>query len=131
MNEEEFWISLKEMAHSTYSKYHAGTEMMLEFDEHFPKYVESNYRVEMYKKNHEFHMTANERYFDLIGFIDALAWISRRDLVDLEHLRSSINPFSDMSEKEAKKYNRMFKDDIRDAQCANKLYIWAVTGEFL
>ena len=53
---------------------------MLNSDENFRNHVERKYRLNQYQKEGEFFMTANERWFHLIGFIDALIWFNRGNL---------------------------------------------------
>lgn len=76
MNKESFKI-LENVAASSFESCHAGLHTMLRTNEQFEKYVERNYRVKKFKETVEFFMTRNELYFHLIGFMDAIIWLSR------------------------------------------------------
>lgn len=141
----------------TYYRNQDGLRLLIEKERNFPKYMEKNYRINQYDENGDLHMTSNERFFHLIGFIDALSlmvrnqWVSTEDLSELSHFtpeKLNINkelksPYykdmlNDMSKSEvieeimsdfAKIQNkRMLRSS--EAQCAMKIYTWIETREW-
>ena len=60
--------------------------------------MERKYRLDAYKEEGEFYMTANERNFHLIGFIDAIVYLSRAKILFPEHKHSRLtNPLTEDS----------------------------------
>ncbi len=67
-------------ARQSFEETHAGLYTLLTSDKNFANHVERKYRLKQYEQEGEFFMTANERWFHLIGFIDALIWFYRGNL---------------------------------------------------
>lgn len=84
----ELYKELKKYAYQSFEETHAGLNTLLNSDENFCNHVERKYRLNQYQKEGEFFMTANEQWFHLIGFIDALIWFNRgnlfKDMVTLQ-----------------------------------------------
>lgn len=68
----ELYNELKKKACNAFEETHAGLDTLLHSDKNFGNHMERQYRLKQYRKEGEFFMTANERWFHLIGFIDAL-----------------------------------------------------------
>lgn len=75
--DKETLEEIKKIAQHSFDEWHAGLNAMLNNHDHFAEYVDKNYRVSKYDVNQEFFMTSNERYFHLIGFMDAIVWFHR------------------------------------------------------
>ena len=81
MNKEAYKI-LKNIAANSFSNVnYIGLRTMLQTDEHFEKYMERNYRIKAFSKEHDFYMTRNELDFHFIGFLDALLWLNRSNML--------------------------------------------------
>ena len=65
---------LKGYAYQSFEETHAGLYTLINSDKNFLNHVEIKYRLKQYQQKGNFFMTANERWFHLIGFIDALIW---------------------------------------------------------
>lgn len=65
----------------SFEETHAGLYTLLTSVKNFANHVERKYRLKQYEQEGEFFMTANERWFHLIGFIDALIWSYRGNLL--------------------------------------------------
>lgn len=76
MNMENY-DNLKDLVARCYEESHAGLKTLLKSDPNFKSYMERKYRLNAYQENGELFMTANERYFHLIGFIDAIIYFER------------------------------------------------------
>lgn len=75
--EKDALLKLRDIAQFSFNEWHAGLNALLNTHEHFTEYVDRNYRVLEYEVNRKFFMTSNERYFHLIGFMDAIIWLHR------------------------------------------------------
>ena len=80
MNKDAF-KTLREVAAYSFSNPYAGLRTMLRADNQFAKYVEKNYRIKKFNEEHNFFMTRNEIDFHLIGFMDAILWLSRSNML--------------------------------------------------
>ncbi|WP_317855998.1 hypothetical protein [Chakrabartyella piscis] len=76
MNRERY-EDLRELAHCSYEDCYAGVKVLLASDPHFKKFMERKYRLAHYYETGDLFLTANERYFHLIGFIDAIIHLER------------------------------------------------------
>jgi len=74
---EELYDTLQRIADNAMHDTYAGLYTMLRSDKSFPKKIERNYRLKSFHENHDFYLTASERQFHLMGFIDAIIWCSR------------------------------------------------------
>lgn len=77
----DLYKALKNYAHECFEETHAGLYTLIHSDKNFVDHVEKKYRLNQYQQEGNFFMTANERWFHLIGFIDALIWFYRGDLL--------------------------------------------------
>jgi len=80
MNAKAFHI-LEEVATRSFSEPYAGLRTMLSSRKNFSKYVEKNYRIKKFLEEHAFYMTRNEIDFHFIGFMDAILWLSRSNML--------------------------------------------------
>jgi len=100
---------LKKVAMKNFKNYHAGLYTLLKTEKYLAKMIERSYRLKAFENEHEFYMTANERIFHLIGFMDAIIYFSRSGLFD-ENDNESKNDFNeddlDENEKEINKKER-------------------------
>jgi len=80
---------LQEMSQFSFEECYAGLNLLLYTDKNFKEFMERKYRLNAYKEEGEFYMTANERNFHLIGFIDAIIYLSRAGILfpDYKHRR--------------------------------------------
>lgn len=76
---------LKEMVAFSFEECHAGLDLLLYNDENFAGFVERKYRLKQYAQEGEFYMTANERSFHLMGFINAIIYLERAGLLFADH----------------------------------------------
>lgn len=80
MNQEYFKV-LKHLARSSFEDAYRGFDVVLDSDENFRKYMERPYRLKVYERELDFYMTANERNFHLVGFLDAIICLERMGLI--------------------------------------------------
>lgn len=78
--EPELYSDLKKYAYSSFENAHAGLYTLLKSDKNFANHMERKYRLKQYEQSGDFYMTANERWFHLIGFIDAIVSFQRGNL---------------------------------------------------
>lgn len=81
MKSDDLYKALKNYACQSFKKAPAGLYTLLTSDKNFANHVERKYRLKQYEQEGEFFMTANERRGHLIGFIDALIWFYRGNLL--------------------------------------------------
>lgn len=87
---------LQKMAMLSFEECYAGLNLLLYTDKNFKAFMERKYRLEQYAEQGEFYMTANERFFHLIGFIDAVVYLERAGIIFQDHKYSRIcNPLSE------------------------------------
>ena len=75
---KENYETLREVSQFSVEEYYAGLNTLLYNEPNFRAFVERKYRLKAYKEEGEFYMTANERFFHTIGFIDAVIWLLER-----------------------------------------------------
>ncbi|GHU68088.1 hypothetical protein AGMMS49983_20250 [Clostridia bacterium] len=98
--DKDSYSSLQKLAHGTYFDYQAGVYTVAHNDKGFKKYMDKPYRFPFYEKGEELYMTHNEKYFQLIGFIDAIVWLSRCDALNLYHLEPiPIHDYEDIDDE--------------------------------
>ena len=78
---QEYYKVLRALAKSSFEDCYHGLNIALESDPQFKKYMERNYRVQVYERENDFYLTANERNFHLIGFMDAIICLERMGLI--------------------------------------------------
>lgn len=129
MKKNQFWGAIKEFALNTYLKRKVGLEYTMQFDKDFEKYVDKNYRVNQYKENGDLYMTANEKYFHLIGFIDALSWLTNQGLVDMHKIQNAIKGTVEIGDN-GQSYDGLTSREnfISGAECVNTLYWYELIG---
>ena len=76
----ELYNDLKKYAYSSFEYAHVGLYTLLKSDKNFANHMERKYRLKQYEQSGDFYMTANERWFHLIGFIDAIVSFQRGNL---------------------------------------------------
>lgn len=87
---------LQKMSQFSFEECYAGLNLLLYTDKNFKAFVERKYRLNAYKEDGEFYMTANERFFHLIGFIDAVIFLERAGILFPDHESARIcNPLSE------------------------------------
>lgn len=74
---KENYETLRDVAQFSFEECYAGLNTLLYNEPNFRAFVERKYRLKSYKEEGEFYMTANERFFHTIGFIDAVLWLER------------------------------------------------------
>ena len=77
----ELYDELRKYVYESFETTHAGLNTLLKSDENFSNYVERQYRLQQYKQTGDFYMTSNEKWFHLIGFIDAIICFERGNLL--------------------------------------------------
>nr|WP_300848799.1 hypothetical protein [uncultured Acetatifactor sp.] len=65
----------------SFEETHAGLYTLLTSVKNFANHMERKYRLKQHEQEGEFFMTANERWFHLIGFVNALIWFYRGNLL--------------------------------------------------
>lgn len=78
---QEYFETLCHMAQSSFEGAYRGLNIALESNENFRKYMERPYRLKVYERELDFFMTANERNFHLVGFLDAIICLERMGLI--------------------------------------------------
>lgn len=78
---QEYFDTLCHMAQSSFEGAYRGLNIALESNENFRKYMERPYRLKVYERELDFFMTANERNFHLVGFLDAIIRLERMGLI--------------------------------------------------
>lgn len=87
----DLYKALKSYAYQSFEETHAGLYTLINSDKNFLNHLERKYRLKQYQQEGDFFMTANERWFHLIGFIDALIWFYRGNLLkDPETLKQEL-----------------------------------------
>ena len=77
----DLYKTLKDYACQSFKETHAGLYTLLTSVKNFANHMERKYRLKQHEQEGEFFMTANERWFHLIGFNDALIWFYRGNLL--------------------------------------------------
>ena len=77
MNSDELY-TLKSMVLENYEQYHDGLRILLESDKGLYKAFGQSPRTKKYLKTENFYLTSKERLTYMMGFIDALAWLTRQ-----------------------------------------------------
>ena len=109
MNKNAFKV-LEEIAAKSFSNPYAGLHTILQMNKQFAKHVERNYRIKKFHDEHIFSMTQNEREFHLMGFMNAIIWLSRSNMlkrtddrvVDDDHFDLEICDDLELDEEELK-----------------------------
>ena len=90
----EQYKALKAIAYQSFESPQAGLHTLVKSDENFVRFVERRSRLKYYEQGGDFFMTANEKYFHLIGFIDALLYFYCSNyLKDVEEVKESITKY--------------------------------------
>lgn len=80
MNKDTY-KTLQSISNESFEECYAGLKIALANDRHFKTFMERRYRLKAYEEQHDFYMTANERNFHMIGFLDALIWMERSGMI--------------------------------------------------
>lgn len=90
----EQYKALKAIAYQSFESPQAGLHTLVKSDNNFVRFVERRSRLKYYEQGGDFFMTANEKYFHLIGFIDALIYFYRSNcLKDVEEVKDGITKY--------------------------------------
>ena len=93
---KQLYALLQDMSQFSFEECYAGLNLLLYTDKNFKAFVERKYRLNAYKEEGEFYMTSNEKFFHLIGFIDAVIFLERGGVLFPNYENSRIsNPLSD------------------------------------
>ena len=122
--ERDVLLMLEKIANYSYDEWHAGLNAMLNSHEHFARYVDKNYRLSQYDENGDFYMPANEHYFHLIGFMDAIIWLHRTHV-----FRSRETDCSDVYEPEDVEERAIWEQAIKEEKSVHSFIINFETGE--
>ncbi|ADU27214.1 hypothetical protein [Ethanoligenens harbinense] len=80
MNRETY-KTMQSIAKESFEECYAGLKIALANDRHFKAFMERRYRLKSYEEQHDFYMTANERNFHMIGFLDAVIWMEHSGMI--------------------------------------------------
>ena len=86
----ENYKTLQHISQFSFEECYAGLNILLYNDPNFKSCVERNYRLKVYASEGEFYMTANERFFHTIGFVDAVIWLERSGYLLPKNERSNV-----------------------------------------
>lgn len=96
MNSDELY-TLKSMVLDNYEQYHDGLRILLESDKGLYKAFGQSPRTK-YLKTENFYLTSKERLTYMMGFIDALAWLTRQGKLAPDTFPTDIAGFTDPEE---------------------------------
>ena len=96
MNSDELY-TLKSMVLDNYEQYHDGLRILLESDKGLFKAFGQSPRTK-YLKTENFYLTSKERLTYMMGFIDALAWLTRQGKLVPDTFPTDIAGFTDPEE---------------------------------
>ena len=96
MNSDELY-TLKSMVLDNYEQYHDGLTILLESDKGLYKAFGQSPRTK-YLKTENFYLTSKERLTYMMGFIDALAWLTRQAKLVPDTFPTDIAGFTDPEE---------------------------------
>lgn len=96
MNSDELY-TLKSMVLDNYEQYHDGLRILLESDKGLYKAFGQSPRTK-YLKTENFYLTSKERLTYMMGFIDALAWLTRQGKLVPDTFPTDIAGFTDPEE---------------------------------
>lgn len=110
MNSDELY-TLKSMVLDNYEQYHDGLRILLESDKGIYKAFGQSPRTK-YLKTENFYLTSKERLTYMMGFIDALAWLTRQGKLVPDTFPTDIAGFTD-PEDPRKNGQNILRSDIR------------------
>lgn len=126
----EWYEDLRELAHCSYEDCYVGVKVLLTSDPHFKKFMERKYRLAHYYETGDLFLTANERYFHLIGFIDAIIYLERSSKFCW---KNNLEPQDDVDEPEDEEerlyLEKLQKIDDRNNEAINSLIRYVECGE--
>ena len=96
MNSDELY-TLKSMVLDNYEQYHDGLRILLESDKGLYKAFGQSPRTK-YLKTENFYLTSKERLTYMMGFIDALAWLTRQGKLVPDTFPTDVAGFTDPEE---------------------------------
>lgn len=96
MNSDELY-TLKSMVLENYEQYHDGLKILLESDKGLYKAFGQSPRTK-YLKTENFYLTSKERLTYMMGFIDALAWLTRQGKLVPDTFPTDVAGFTDPEE---------------------------------
>jgi hypothetical protein len=129
MKKDEFWNQMSNFAFDTYLKRKVGLTYSLQFNENFSKILDKNYRMKQYEENGKLFMTSNERLFHLIGFVDALSWLTNQGLIDTKTIQEVAGGKINQGDA-GQSYDGLTRPQkyIEGANCVNTLYWYELIG---
>lgn len=134
MNKENY-NNLKDFVARCYEESHAGLNTLLKSDSNFRLYMERKYRLNAYRENGDLFMTANERHFHLIGFIDAIIFFERAHQIpwmyraDADFEDDSDTEWDDMTTEDYAEIEEQRQEGKKIRQAINSVVISVETGE--
>ena len=127
MLKQEYYKVLRTFAKNSFEDCYHGLNIALESDPQFKKYMERNYRVQVYERENDFYLTANERNFHLIGFMDAIICLERMGMILWNPLdRAAIEGEDEEPDEEDLECEERFN---RECEAMKKLVWYVETGE--
>ena len=137
MNSDELY-TLKSMVLDNYEQYHDGLTILLESDKGLYKAFGQSPRTK-YLKTENFYLTSKERLTYMMGFIDALAWLTRQAKLVPDTFPTDIAGFTDPEEipEERAEYDKeneemwleQVEESIKENKVINNLILRIITGE--
>ena len=143
MNSDELY-TLKSMVLDNYEQYHDGLRILLESDKGLFKAFGQSPRTK-YLKTENFYLTSKERLTYMMGFIDALAWLTRQGKLVPDTFPTDITGFTDPEEtpeERAEYFEQRYKglspeelwleqveESIKENKVINNLILRFITGE--
>ncbi len=103
MTEAELDI-LKQLAFEQYEQFHDGLEVLLSSDKSLYKAFGQGPHTK-HLKPENLRLTSKERFTYLMGFIDALAWATRKDHIDIASFHTDPKDFEDPDETPEERAN--------------------------
>lgn len=133
MLNQEYYKVLGNLAQCSFEDSYHGLNVALESDPNFKKYMERPYRLKAYQEELDFFMTANERNFHLIGFLDAIICLERMGLIfwtPLDHT-ADIDEEVDGpdSEEECAEFEAREQEFAMQCEAMQRLIWYVETGE--
>lgn len=85
----------------------------------------------MYEQENDFYLTANERNFHFIGFIDAVIRLERMGLIVWDHAEQTVveNENEELDEDDCEEVLRCQQLFDRECEAMKKLILYVETGE--
>lgn len=129
----ETYETLQSIAKGSFEECYAGLKIALANDRHFKAFMERRYRLKVYEEQHDFYMTANERNFHMIGFLDAVIWMERSGMILWNQTVPPAKDFEDECEPETEEerayMESLQKKAVKERCAIESLIVSFETGE--